>query len=50
MRFEVVIVVTESWLLSQLRIAVSAAQGQFGNPDEGECPLLEAVIRRLAKT
>jgi hypothetical protein len=29
---------------------VAEARGQFGNPEEGERPPLEAVTRRLVKT
>jgi hypothetical protein len=29
---------------------VAETRGQFGNPEEGECPLLEAVTRILVKT
>jgi hypothetical protein len=29
---------------------VAEAQGQFGNPEEGECMPMEAVTRRLVKT
>jgi hypothetical protein len=29
---------------------VAEARGQFGNPEEGERPQLEAVTRKLAKT
>jgi hypothetical protein len=30
---------------------LAAVRGQFGNPEEGECPPLEAVTRqRLVKT
>jgi hypothetical protein len=29
---------------------VAEAQGQFGNPEEGERPLLEAVTRRRVTT
>jgi hypothetical protein len=34
---------------SQLRVAVAETWGQFGKPEKGECPLLEAVTRRLMK-
>jgi hypothetical protein len=34
-----------SELVSQLRVAVAGAWGQFQNPEEGECPPLEAVAR-----
>jgi hypothetical protein len=36
--------------VSQSRISVAEARGQFGNPEEGECPPLEAVAKRLIKT
>jgi hypothetical protein len=29
---------------------VAEAQGQFGNSEEGECPPLEALTRKLVKT
>jgi hypothetical protein len=29
---------------------VAEAWVQFGNPEEGECPLLEAVTRKLVMT
>jgi hypothetical protein len=29
---------------------VAEARGDFGKPEERECPLLEAVARRLVKT
>lgn len=35
---------------SEMRIHVADALGQFGNPDEGECLLLEPATRRLLKT
>jgi hypothetical protein len=31
-------------------MSVAELQGQFGNQEEGECPLLEAVTRGLVKT
>jgi hypothetical protein len=40
------IVVIESYS----RVYVAEARGQFGKPEEGERPLLEAIIRRLVKT
>jgi hypothetical protein len=36
--------------VSQLRVVVAEAQGQFENPEEGKCPPLEAVTRRLVRT
>jgi hypothetical protein len=46
--------VKSSWLVSQLvtssRVAVAEAQRQFDNPEEGGCPPLEAITRRLVKT
>jgi hypothetical protein len=44
-----VIFVIMNLLASQWRIAVVAARRQFGNPQEGECPPLEAVTIRLVK-
>jgi hypothetical protein len=35
--------------MSKLRVAVAEAQGQFGNPEEGKNPPLEAVNRGLVK-
>jgi hypothetical protein len=29
---------------------VAETKGQLGNPEEGECPLMEAATRRLMKT
>jgi hypothetical protein len=34
----------------KIRIAVAEAREQFGNPDKGELPPLEAVTRGLVKT
>jgi hypothetical protein len=52
-----------SWLVSELEDSygsvvvscccenlVAEARGQFGNPEEGERPPLEAVTRKLVKT
>jgi hypothetical protein len=32
-----------------VKMLVAEAQGQFGNPEEGERPPLEAVTRKLVK-
>jgi hypothetical protein len=42
--------IVECWLLNKLRVAVAQTSGQFGNPEDGHCPPLEAVISRLVKT
>jgi hypothetical protein len=44
----------EIWIQCQLsslepKVAVAGARGQFGNPEEGERPSLEAVTRELLK-
>jgi hypothetical protein len=36
--------------VGQFRVAVAEVWGQFGNPEEGECPPLETITRRLVKT
>jgi hypothetical protein len=36
-------------LVSQLRVAVAEAQGQFGNWEEEDRPPLEAISRSLVK-
>jgi hypothetical protein len=36
--------------VSQSRVAVAEARGQFGSPEEVERPLLEAVTIGLVKT
>jgi hypothetical protein len=36
--------------VSQSRVGVAEARGQFGNPEEVERPPLEAVTRGLVKT
>jgi hypothetical protein len=35
---------------SRCELLLSEARGQFGNPEEGERPPLEAVTRKLVKT
>jgi hypothetical protein len=31
------------------RVAVAGARGQFGNPEEGECPPLKPITRGMVK-
>jgi hypothetical protein len=45
----VVVLVVVLGLVSQSRISVAEVLGQFGNPEEGECPPLEAVTKKLVK-
>lgn len=45
----VVVEVVDSWQVSQSRVGVSDARGQFRNPEKGESPPLNPVTRRLVK-
>jgi hypothetical protein len=42
--------VLENRLLTQQKTSMAEARGQFGNPEQVERPLFEAVGRRLGKT
>jgi flagellar basal body-associated protein FliL len=42
--------VLENRLETQKRTSTAEARGQFGNPEQVESPLFEAVGRRLGKT
>lgn len=47
--YEGEVVSVKSWLVSELRIAVVEARGQFGNSKKVERKPSEAVSRRLVK-